>query len=132
MIKRRQGNVDWLQSDKQLLRVVSLYDYNSRNSDELSFREGTIIYLAPSSFQSTTSNWLLGTIDRVTCGLIPANYVQVLRQQPNTMLRQSSAITLHPQQPIIPPPPPPSQASEMMSKIDPVNSADLIKIEHPS
>jgi hypothetical protein len=38
---------NWLEQDTNQARVVALYDYTARNSDELSFTKGTIIYLAP-------------------------------------------------------------------------------------
>jgi len=91
--KRQDDNNNWLQQDKNQARVVALYDYVAKNSDELSFTRGNIIYLAPTAFQSTTSHWFLGSIDRIHTGLIPANYVQPLRSStPN-------AITLRPQTP---------------------------------
>lgn len=43
--------------------------------------------------QSTNSHWFLGSIDRIHTGLIPANYVQPVRQQTN------SSIELQPQLP---------------------------------
>ncbi|CAF1525630.1 unnamed protein product, partial [Adineta steineri] len=41
-------NSSWMQQEKDQARVVALCDYGARNSDELSFTRGTIIYLAPS------------------------------------------------------------------------------------
>ncbi len=38
---------NWLEQETNQARVVALYDYVARNSDELSFTKGTIIYLAP-------------------------------------------------------------------------------------
>ncbi|CAF0783098.1 unnamed protein product [Rotaria sordida] len=94
IIKKRQTvNNSWLEQENTQARVVALYDYVARNSDELSFARGTTIYLAPLGLQSTSSNWFLGTIDRIHTGLIPANYVQPVRQPTN------SSITLHPQTP---------------------------------
>ena len=114
IIKKRQGVTNnWLEQDTNQARVVALYDYVARNSDELSFTKGATIYLAPagklfyfsSSFmflisnfrfqglQSTNSHWFLGSIDRIHTGLIPANYVQPIRQQTN------SSIELQPQLP---------------------------------
>ncbi|CAF0733935.1 unnamed protein product [Adineta steineri] len=102
IIKKRQTSTNWLEQDTNQPRVLALYDYTARNPDELSFTRGATIYLAPLALQSTSSNWFLGTIDRIHTGLIPANYVQPVRQTPN------SSITLHPQTPynassVIPP-----------------------------
>ncbi|CAF3814221.1 unnamed protein product [Rotaria sp. Silwood1] len=94
IIKKRQtANNSWLEQENNQAQVIALYDYVARNSDELSFSRGTTIYLAPISLQSTSSHWFLGTIDRIHTGLIPANYVQPVRQSTN------SSITLRPQTP---------------------------------
>ena len=45
------------------------------------------------AFQSTSSHWFMGTIDRIHTGLIPANYVQPVRTE------VPSSITLRPQTP---------------------------------
>ncbi|CAF0888937.1 unnamed protein product [Didymodactylos carnosus] len=94
MIRKRQGSDEWMQKEKNLLRVVALYDYTARNTDELSFKQGTFLSLAPSA-----------TVDRISSGLIPVNYIQIVN--PNTFLPRPSSIvntnslTLHPQQPIL-------------------------------
>jgi hypothetical protein len=38
---------NWVEQETNQARVVALYDYVARNSDELSFTRGTTIYLAP-------------------------------------------------------------------------------------
>jgi len=116
IIKKRQAANNWVEQDTNQARVVALYDYVARNSDELSFTRGTTIYLAPMSLQSATSHWFLGTIDRIHTGLIPANYVQPVRQPP------TSSLTLHPQTPLnatstMPPPPPPPPTSSNVTNI---------------
>ncbi|UJR31619.1 hypothetical protein I4U23_019101 [Adineta vaga] len=105
IIKKRQVDNNWLEQETKQAKVVALYDYVARNSDELSFTRGATIYLAPLALQSTTSQWFLGSIDRIHTGLIPANYVQPIRQQ------NTSGISLRPQTPynatsIVPPLPP--------------------------
>ena len=66
MIKKRQGlfsrrhglhlnavvsflvaTSNWLEQDTNQARVLAIYDYVARNSDELSFTSGTTIHLAP-------------------------------------------------------------------------------------
>lgn len=94
IIQKRQDASNWLEKEANPARVIAQYDYVAQNSDELSFSRGTTIYLAPIAFQSTNSNWFLGTIDRIHTGLIPANYVQPVRSS------GPSSITLHPQTPL--------------------------------
>jgi peroxin-13 len=114
IIRKRQAASNWLEQDTNQARVVALYDYTARNSDELSFTKGTIIYLAPVGLQSTSSHWFLGSIDRIHTGLFPANYVQPMREA------TPSSINLRPQTPFnatttttttVPPPPPPPPSS---------------------
>jgi hypothetical protein len=46
------------------------------------------------ALQTTNSNWFLGTIDHIHTGLIPANYVQPVRNH------SMSSLTLQPQAPL--------------------------------
>ncbi len=48
IIRRILVNNNWLQQETNQARVIALYDYVVRNSDELSFTGRKVIYLAPS------------------------------------------------------------------------------------
>eukprot|EP00731_Ephydatia_muelleri_P028537 Em0020g181a len=52
--------------------ALALYSYTAQHDDELSFSEGTIIYLLSQSGQ-----WYEGRMNSKT-GLVPANYLQVI------------------------------------------------------
>lgn len=43
----------------------------------MSFRAGDILRLAPKGKQPRIRGWLLGTVDGISEGVVPANYVKV-------------------------------------------------------
>ena len=51
--------------------VVAIYDYTKDKDDELSFKEGAIIYV----IKKNDDGWFEGVCNRVT-GLFPGNYVE--------------------------------------------------------
>lgn len=53
------------------------YDFDGEGEEELSFRAGSILRLAPKGKQPRIRGWLLGTVDGSTEGIVPANYVKV-------------------------------------------------------
>lgn len=53
------------------------YDFDGEGEEELSFRAGNILRLAPKGKQPRIRGWLLGTIDGSSEGIVPANYVKV-------------------------------------------------------
>ncbi|KAM7358601.1 LIM and SH3 domain protein Lasp isoform 3-T10 [Cochliomyia hominivorax] len=59
---------------KQSLRVYrALYDYEAQDVDEVSFREGDIIF----EVESIDSGWMTGRVERTgKTGMLPANYVE--------------------------------------------------------
>lgn len=52
-------------------RVTAIYDYSADKDDELSFQEGSIIYV----LKKNDDGWWEGVMDGVT-GLFPGNYVE--------------------------------------------------------
>ncbi|CAB3998880.1 abl interactor 1 isoform X6 [Paramuricea clavata] len=55
-------------------KVVSIYDYEASRDDELSFKEGEIIYV----LKKNSDGWYEGVMDGMT-GLFPGNYVEASR-----------------------------------------------------
>ncbi|XP_028417029.1 abl interactor 1-like isoform X2 [Dendronephthya gigantea] len=53
-------------------KVVSIYDYEATRDDELSFKEGEIIYV----LKKNSDGWYEGVLDGMT-GLFPGNYVEI-------------------------------------------------------
>jgi len=57
-----------------------MYDFTAVSNEELSFKAGQKIWLAPQSLQSKNApGWLIATDNR-NVGLIPANYVNIVGQ----------------------------------------------------
>ena len=54
-----------------LERVTAIYDYNADKEDELSFQEGSKIYV----LKKNDDGWWEGVMDGIT-GLFPGNYVE--------------------------------------------------------
>ena len=51
----------------------ALYDYEAQDIDEVSFREGDIIF----EVESIDSGWMTGRVERTgKTGMLPANYVE--------------------------------------------------------
>lgn len=61
------------------LRAKALYDFNSENQGELSVRENEILTLFSAH---DIEGWLEGTNSRGDRGLVPASYVEILKNDP--------------------------------------------------
>ena len=55
--------------------VIAAFDYTKDKHDELTFREGSIIYV----IKKNDDGWYEGVMDG-TRGLFPGNYVEVIKQ----------------------------------------------------
>ncbi|NWX29007.1 PEX13 protein, partial [Notiomystis cincta] len=54
------------------------YDFNALSEEEISFRAGDMLRLAPKEQQPKIRGWLLASYDGHTTGLVPANYIKIL------------------------------------------------------
>lgn len=54
------------------------YDFNALSEEEISFRAGDILKLAPKEQQPKIRGWLLASYNGHTTGLVPANYIKIL------------------------------------------------------
>ncbi|GBP02507.1 Peroxisomal membrane protein PEX13 [Eumeta japonica] len=63
------------------LRAVAQHPFQATSPQEVSFQENQIIYLAPQHLQGTlwNSGWLMASTDRQTAGLVPVNYIKVIK-----------------------------------------------------
>lgn len=63
------------------LKAVAQHDFQATTPQELSFKANQILHLAPQAIQGQlwTSGWLMATTDRKNTGLVPVNYIKVIR-----------------------------------------------------
>ncbi|XP_050079054.1 probable peroxisomal membrane protein PEX13 [Anopheles maculipalpis] len=67
------------------IEVQALHKFDASNAQEMSIRAGELVLLAPKQIQNDkhllNTGWVLAaSADRKTCGIIPLNYVQALKQ----------------------------------------------------
>lgn len=68
--QENSASSDWIPKI-YLEKVVAVYDYNKEREDELSFKEGAVIYV----IKKNDDGWYEGCFNGVT-GLFPGNYVE--------------------------------------------------------
>ncbi|CAK8679672.1 unnamed protein product [Clavelina lepadiformis] len=68
----------WMNGDGDHVIARAEFDFQSENDEELSFRAGDRLILAPRDQQPHVRGWLLGTADGKKPGYVPANHVKVL------------------------------------------------------
>ncbi|XP_057687712.1 sorting nexin-18a [Corythoichthys intestinalis] len=70
----------------KLLRARAIYDFNSENPGEVSVRENEIVTLHS---EKDIEGWLEGTNSKGERGLVPASYVEILREDDNNAYPES-------------------------------------------
>lgn len=85
----------WMTGETEHYLATGLYDFESTNPKEVSFKAGQQILIAPRDAQPRVRGWLLATVDGQRAGLVPAPYLKVIGFKAT-------------QSPSPPPPPPPS------------------------
>ncbi|XP_014368356.2 probable peroxisomal membrane protein PEX13 [Papilio machaon] len=63
------------------LRAVAQFDFQATSPQEISFSANQVLTLAPQHLQGNlwNSGWLMATTDRQFAGLVPVNYIKVIR-----------------------------------------------------
>ena len=72
---------DWSNGNGDHFVAVALYDFSADSEEEVSFRKGQQIRIAPKELQPRVRGWLLGSVDGQHKGLLPAEYVTVKGKQ---------------------------------------------------
>ncbi|XP_071996684.1 peroxisome biogenesis factor 13 [Engystomops pustulosus] len=73
-----EENVNWASGEDDHVVGRAEYDFTATSEEELSFRAGDLLNLAPKEQQPKVRGWLLGSVDGQTTGFVPANYVKIL------------------------------------------------------
>ncbi|XP_019737609.1 peroxisome biogenesis factor 13 [Hippocampus comes] len=69
---------NWASGEDDHVVARAEYDFSASSEEEISFRAGDMLNLAPKEQQPRVRGWLLASLDGQATGLIPANYVKVL------------------------------------------------------
>lgn len=91
MVKSIEEKRKWATGASQHHNAQALYDFTARNQQELSFRKGETLRVAPRDEQPKIHGWLLASSsDGSRIGLAPLNYLKVMRQTSSTPPRVES------------------------------------------
>lgn len=71
-------STSWANGEDDHIVARAEYDFTAGTEEEISFRLGDMINLAPKEQQPKVRGWLLACLDGQTTGLVPANYVRIL------------------------------------------------------
>lgn len=69
----------WLTQEDCHYIGEALYDFNTNHEGEIPLRVGQRVIIAPKEQQPKVSDWLLATTDGKRAGLIPMNYVKIIK-----------------------------------------------------
>jgi peroxin-13 len=80
----------WASGAEDHYVAVAEYDFSGQSDDELSFKQGATITVAPKEVQPNIRGWLLASLNGQKIGLIPANYVRILGKRRGSHLCHSA------------------------------------------
>ncbi|KAI1712421.1 variant SH3 domain-containing protein [Ditylenchus destructor] len=82
MIRNAEESKKWATGDGEHYTAQALYDFVAANSQELSFRVGEVLRVAPKTEQpSNMRDWLLASSsDGERVGLVPMNYIRLINR----------------------------------------------------
>jgi peroxin-13 len=83
----------WMTGKIDHFVAVSEHDFDAVNVDEISFKRGQRITIAPKEYQPKLRGWLLGSVDGITQGIMPANYLKILGKKIGSNLAKNSEKT---------------------------------------
>jgi peroxin-13 len=97
MVQKIEEKRKWATGASQHHNAQALYDFTARNKHELSFRKGDSLRVAPRDEQPKIHGWLLAsTSNGEQIGLVPLNYLKVMRQTSFTPPRPASPTNISP------------------------------------
>lgn len=69
----------WLTQEDSHYIGEALYDFNTNQESEIPLKAGQKVIIAPKEQQPRVTDWLLATTDGRRTGLIPMNYVKIIK-----------------------------------------------------
>lgn len=71
----------WITQEESHYIGEALYDFNTTQESEIPLKVGQKVIIAPKEQQPRVTDWLLATTDGSKVGLIPMNYVKIVKFQ---------------------------------------------------
>ena len=71
----------WANGEGEHYVAQADYDFTAGNPQELSFKAGQTLRLAPRTMQPRVKGWVLAAIDSQHSGLVPSNYIKIVSKQ---------------------------------------------------
>ena len=78
MTGSRQITGNWMSGETEHYLATGMYDFAATSPNEVSFKAGQKILIAPRDSQPKVRGWLLATVDGQRAGLVPAPYLKVI------------------------------------------------------
>lgn len=80
----------WMEGDAEHFVAQADYEFDASRPDELSFKSGDRLKIAPTDLQTSGNRgWLLATVDGQKSGLVPVNRIKILgRKVPNQVANE--------------------------------------------
>lgn len=75
------NDIKWAAGEGEHFIAQCDYDFSASNEQELSFKAGQTLRLAPRSLQPRIKGWILAATDKQHVGLVPANYIRIMSKQ---------------------------------------------------
>ncbi|XP_064302919.1 peroxisome biogenesis factor 13 isoform X1 [Phalacrocorax carbo] len=77
-LQHKRISSNWASGEDDHVVGRAEYDFSALSDEEISFRAGDMLRLAPKEQQPKIRGWLLASFDGQTTGLVPANYIKIL------------------------------------------------------
>ena len=69
----------WLTQDDSHYIAEALYDFETKQDNEIPLKTGQRVIIAPKEQQPRVTDWLLATTDGKRAGLVPINYIKIVK-----------------------------------------------------
>lgn len=77
--KPTSASTKWMTREDNHYIAEALYDFDTNHDSELSLKAGQTVIVAPKHSQPDITGWLMVTIDGQRAGLVPMNYIKIVK-----------------------------------------------------